>query len=339
MPKNRTHPSRLHSKKRATAVRPKRAKRFSATLSDRVRAYRDIHVHTLLSSLQRLRETPFSTSMTVVVIAIALAFPTGFYVLVKNIQEVSGELTTNNQISLFLKPDISNEAGARIAEQLKKNPKVQDVKLVDKEVGLKEFQTYSGFGDALDALEFNPLPVVIQVLPDESLDQPAKLGLLLKELETLPEADFAQLDMEWVERLHTISDIAERVVLLLGGLLGIGVIFIVGNTIRLELQNRRDEVVVTKLVGGTDAFIRRPFLYCGFWYGFMSSILAWLIVTITLLVLYGPVQRLSALYSSRYHLIFLDPSGFLVLVVAASILGIAGSWLVLAQHLNRLNPE
>ena len=277
--------------------------------------------------------------MTVVVIAIALAFPTGFYVLVKNIQEVSGELTTSNQISLFLKHDIGNKAGARIAEQLKKNPKVQDVKLIDKEAGLKEFQTYSGFGEALDALEFNPLPVVIQVLPDESLDQPAKLELLLKELETLPEADFAQLDMEWVERLHTISDIAERVVLLLSGLLGVGVIFIVGNTIRLELQNRREEVVVTKLVGGTDAFIRRPFIYCGFWYGFISSILAWLIVTVTLLVLYGPVQRLSALYSSRYHLLFLDPGGFLVLVVVASLLGIAGSWLVLAQHLNRLNPE
>lgn len=277
--------------------------------------------------------------MTVVVIAIALAFPTGFYVLVKNIQEVSGELTTSNQISLFLKHDISNKAGARIADRLRKNPKVQDVKLIDKEAGLKEFQAYSGFGEALDALEFNPLPVVIQVLPHESLDQPAKLELLLKELETLPEADFAQLDMEWVERLHTISDIAERVVLLLSGLLGVGVIFIVGNTIRLELQNRREEVVVTKLVGGTDAFIRRPFLYCGFWYGFMSSILAWLTVTVTLLVLYGPVQRLSALYSSRYHLLFLDPAGFLVLVVVASILGIAGSWLVLAQHLNRLNPE
>jgi len=286
-----------------------------------------------------LRETPFSTSMTVVVIAIALAFPTGFYVLVKNIQEVGGELTTSNRISLFLKHDIGNKAGARIADRLRKNPKVQDVKLIDKEAGLKEFQTYSGFGEALDALEFNPLPVVIQVLPDESLDQPAKLELLLKELETLPETDFAQLDMEWVERLHTISDIAERVVLLLSGLLGVGVIFIVGNTIRLELQHRREEVVVTKLVGGTDAFIRRPFLYYGFWYGFISSILAWLIVTVTLLVLYGPVQRLSALYSSRYHLLFLDPTGFLVLVVVASLLGIAGSWLVLAQHLNRLNPE
>ncbi len=339
MPENRTHPSRFRPKKPKKAARPKPSKRFSATFSDRLRAYRHIHAHTLFSSFQRLRETPFSTSMTVVVIAIALAFPTGFYVLVKNIQEVGGELTTSNRISLFLKHDIGNKAGARIADRLRKNPKVQDVKLIDKEAGLKEFQTYSGFGEALDALEFNPLPVVIQVLPDESLDQPAKLELLLKELETLPETDFAQLDMEWVERLHTISDIAERVVLLLSGLLGVGVIFIVGNTIRLELQHRREEVVVTKLVGGTDAFIRRPFLYYGFWYGFISSILAWLIVTVTLLVLYGPVQRLSALYSSRYHLLFLDPTGFLVLVVVASLLGIAGSWLVLAQHLNRLNPE
>jgi cell division transport system permease protein len=306
---------------------------------DKLHAYRDLHAHALFSSLGRLVASPFTSVMTIVVLAIAISLASGFYILVANLQQLTGNLEASNQISLFLRYEISNAKANSLADRIRRNPSVQEVKLITKEQALKEFQTYSGFGEAIKALEKNPLPFVIQVVPRNSLENKQAIEALLGTLKQETEVDFAQMDMQWVERLQSIMEVAQRGVTLLSLLLGVGVLFITGNTIRLELHNRRDEVVIAKLVGATDGFIQRPFLYSGFWMGFFSGVAAWFIVTVTTLILKQPIEKLSGLYDSAFHILFLGFTETLELLAISSGLGIAGSWIVLHFQLQKLKPE
>ena len=302
-------------------------------------AYRDHHAHALFSSLGRLVATPFSTLMTISVLAISIALATGFYIMVINIQQFTTNLEASNQISLFMKDSISDDKAIVIADSIKQNPSVQGVKLISKEQALAEFKTYSGFGTAIDILEKNPLPVVIQVQPKNSLQDPQALDKLLQNLKQLDTVEYAQADMQWVERLQSIMDVANYSTLLFGFMIAIGILFIIGNTIRLELQSRKDEVIISKLVGATNAFIRRPFLYTGFWLGFISGVAAWFIVAILMLILKQPLEKLSGLYDNELHIIFLSIGETLALLGLTSLLGVFSSWGVLLFQLRHTRPE
>ena len=297
--------------------------------NDKVIAYRDLHIHALFSSLGRMIATPFSSIMTIAVLAIAISLATGFYVVVANIHQLTGSLETSNQISLFLREDVSDTHAKKVVENIRANQSVQSVKLITKEQALEEFKEYSGFGDAINTIKKNPLPIVLQVLPKNALDEKQGLDDLLKSFKQLPEVDFAQLDLQWVDRLQAIIDVAQLFASLLNILLAAAVLFIIGNTVRLEFYSRRAEVVISKLVGATNAFIRRPFLYTGFWMGFISGVSAWFIVTILMLILRSSVERLSGLYDGAMHLLFLDFAETLFLITASSLLGVLGAWAVL----------
>ncbi|WP_340122564.1 permease-like cell division protein FtsX [Methylobacter svalbardensis] len=307
--------------------------------ADKFHAYRNLHAHALFSSLGRLVASRFSSAMTIVVLAIAISLASGFYILVANLQQLAGNLEASNQISLFIKDEISDARLNKFAESIRRNPDIQEVKLITKEQALAEFQAYSGFGDAVKALEKNPLPVVIQVLPRNSLENEQALTDLLDDFERSAEVDFAQMDMQWVKRLQSIMEVARRGVILLSLLLGAGVLFITANTIRLELYKRRDEVVIAKLVGATNSFICRPFLYSGFWIGFFSGVTAWFIITTIMLILKQPVETLSRLYDDAFHVLFLGFTETLALLLISSVLGVVGSWIVLHFQLRQLKPE
>jgi cell division transport system permease protein len=306
---------------------------------DKFHAYRNHHAQALFSSLGRLVASRFSSAMTIVVLAIAISLASGFYILVANLQQLAGNLEASNQISLFIKDEISEARINKFADSIRKNPDIQEVKLITKEQGLADFQAYSGFGEAVKALEKNPLPVVIQVLPKKTLENEQGLKALLDDFGRSAEVDFAQMDMQWVKRLQSIMEVARRGVILLSLLLGAGVLFITANTIRLELYNRRDEVVIAKLVGATNGFILRPFLYSGFWIGFFSGVTAWFIVTVIMLILKQPVETLSRLYDGAFHVLFLGFTETLALLLISSVLGVAGSWIVLHFQLRQLKPE
>lgn len=297
------------------------------------------HTHALFSSLGKLTAAPFSTAMTLVVLAIAVSLPAALFLLVTNLQQVAGNLESGNRISLFLRQEVSDSAGQEIADRLQRDAKVEEATLITKGEALEEFRKYSGFGEALNVLGDNPLPVVIQVIPKENAATSADIESLLQALQKEPDVDYAQMDLLWVKRLQSMMTIAKRAVALIALLLGIGVIFIIGNTVRLELQNRRDEIMISKLVGATNAFIRRPFLYTGFCYGFAGGVLAWIIVAVLLLLLRGPVQTLADLYQSGYRLNFLGFGESFVLISVSASLGVSGSWLTLLNHLRRVNPE
>lgn len=306
---------------------------------EKFQAYLINHAHGLFSSVGRLSRTPFSSIMTVIVLAIAIALAGCFYIVVANIQQVTGSLQASNEMSLFLKDRITESEGQKLANQLAQNSNVESIKFISRKQAMDEFKANSGFGDALNALDENPLPNVIQVLPKNVLDSREALDRLVTELKQLPEVDFVQVDMQWVERLQAIMRIAGRAVTVVSVLLGFAVTFITGNTIRLELHNRQDEVYISKLVGATHAFIQRPFLYTGFWLGFIAGFSAWMIITIMLLILESPVEKLSILYNSSFELLYFSFSEFILLVMTSAGLAVLGSWAVVHYQLRRIKPQ
>lgn len=329
-----------HVNKKPVKQEPRwQTKNSGGNFVDKFHAYRNHHAQALFSSLGRLVASRFSSAMTITVLAIAISLASGFYILVANLQQLAGNLEASNQISLFLKDEISEARANKFVNSIKQNPDIQDVKLITKDQALEEFRSYSGFGEAIKALEKNPLPFVVQVLPKNSLEDEQALETLLDDFKRSAEVDFAQMDMQWVKRLKSIMAIARRGVTLLSLLLGAGVLFITANTIRLELHNRRDEVVIAKLVGATNGFIHRPFLYSGFWIGFFSGVAAWFIVTTIMLILKQPIETLSRLYDDAFHVVFFGFAETLALLFISSILGVVGSWIVLHFQLQQLKPE
>lgn len=306
-------------------------------LSDRVKAHWNLQSDSLRESFRRMWQTPIASTLTILVVAIALALPASFNALIQNARQPIEALESTSQISLFLKPELSNEAGRKLALKLNKHPALAGATLITKEDGLKELAAYSGFGDALAALNSNPLPAVIIVHPVET-DADA-VTRLLAELKTLPEADRVQFDSEWLEKLRALLAIAGRCAAAFSVLLGFGVLFIVGNTIRLELQNRREEIAVAKMLGATHRFIRRPFVHAGLWYALLGAILAWLLANLFILGVRSPANQLAELYGSPFRLSYLGLADTAILLASAVLLGIIGAWVVVAHFLREIDPD
>jgi cell division transport system permease protein len=302
-------------------------------------AYARDHLRTLIASLGRICRTPLSSIMTTAVIGIALALPGGLYVLLANLQTVIGGWDNSARISLFLKLNTPLQSVETLAARLKRRTDVADVQVISPAQALQQFRAASGFSDALDALPGNPLPPVLVVSPAAYGDQPEQAAALVSKLERLPAADQAQLDTQWLERLQAIMDIARRGVTAIAVLLGLAVLLIVGNTVRLDIQNRREEIEVAKLVGATDAFVRRPFLYGGFWYGLLGGALSWLLILTAMLIMASPAKQLALLYGSQYQLLGPGIKGTLLLLGVGAALGLSGSWLAVGRHLSAIEPR
>ncbi len=296
------------------------------------------HAQTALFSLGRLYRTPVASLMTAAVIGIAFAMPAGLYLLVDNLQQLGQRWDGSASLSLFLKQDIREERAHNLAERLRTWPEIASVQLVTPDQALAEFRELSGFGDALDALESNPLPGVLTVKPSAGHGDAEQSGFLQDKLGRLPEVEIAQLDLQWVKRFGTMMEIAQRGILLVGSLLALAVLLTVGNTIRLDIFNRREEIEVSKLIGATNAFIRRPFLYSGLWYGLIGAGLAWLLVELAFWQLRGPVRQLAGLYQSEFALATFGLTEAFLLLLLGILLGLAGSWLAVGRHLSAIQP-
>jgi len=296
------------------------------------------HVQVMLSSLGELWRQPVATSMTLLVIGIALLLPAGLFVILKNVEQVSGEWQHANRISLFLQDEISDKRGEQLAEQLQTWPDIVDVSFQSAQQSLNEFREISGLQSLLDTLPENPLPAVIIIEPEEAQQQEA-IEALLERLDALPEVDLAQLDMQWLQRLRSINETGQRGITILAILLSLSVLLVIGNTIRLAILNRQTEIRVIKLVGGTNTFVRRPFLYTGMWYGFLGGVLAWIALLISLLIISGPIDELAALYDSQFTLKWFGGQMLFALPISGLLLGVMGAWLAVSRHLNAIEPS
>jgi cell division transport system permease protein len=297
------------------------------------------HLRVFIASLGDLTRHPMATLMTTAVIAIALALPTGLYLALNNVSGLSAGWDGSTQISLFLHTKVSEQKAQTLAKRLRLHNEIDQVKLISKKDGLEQFKGLSGFGDALKFLDENPLPIVLVVQPIVDPKRPDKVTHLIKELEEEKLVELAQLDVQWVKRLYALLEIAQRGIWIIGSLLGLAVLLIVGNTIRLDIQNRRSEIEVAKLIGASNAFIRRPFLYIGLWYGLCGGLLAWLLTAVSLNFLEGPVQKLAVLYHSTFQLSGLQGDNVLSLIGISCGLGLLGSWLAVGRHLSKIEPS
>ncbi|CAA0080576.1 Cell division protein FtsX [BD1-7 clade bacterium] len=305
----------------------------------RFQAYLKDHQRVMKESLKRLYRQPTNSMLTWCVIGIALALPVGLYLALGNIQALGQRFEGNAQISLFLDQKLTADAQQQLVDDLQQWQEIATVSLITKEQALEEFMTLSGYSDVLDRLDTNPLPAVIEISPIPLYNEPENAQKLLQRLQELPAVDMAQLDLAWVQRLAAMLKIGQRIALGLVILLSAGVLLIIGNTIRLEIESRRDEIIVAKLVGATDAFVRRPFLYTGLWYGTGGGAIATVIIAFGLSALNGPVAELAGLYESDHRLLGLNVSDVLSLWCMGAMLGLAGAWFSVTRHLSALEPR
>jgi len=315
------------------------AKRDQPGLGTAFKSYLLRHAQVFFYSLGQLWRAPFSMLMTAAVIGIALALPAGLHVVLKNVELISGGWDGAAKLSVFLKTSVSDDQARQLGKRVRSLPQVAEVEVISRKQALNEFKQESGFGEALDALDDNPLPAVLIITPRLQNNDVAAIQTLATRLKQEPGVEFTQLDRQWLQRLYGIMHIIGRGVLILGVALALAVVLVVGNTIRLAIQNRRQEIVVVKLIGGTDAFIRRPFLYTGFWYGLFGGIIALILVELALWTINGPVENLAGLYASRFYLHNLDSGTIFTLLLLSVSLGLAGSWLAVGRHLREIEPR
>ncbi len=297
------------------------------------------HLQQAVGSLGDLWRTPFTSVMTVFVLGVSLALPATLHLFVKNAQQVSEQWDSASQITLFLKLSINDKSAQNLVKRLKLYPEVSAVHYISAKQALKEFKILSGFGQSLEYLSNNPLPATILVTPTKRASQADAANELLAKLKQEREGDQGKLDLEWLTRLEAMAQLIKNIVSGVALLLCISVILIVGNTIRLAILSQQDAIAIMKLVGATDSFIQRPFLYSGVWYGIFGGLLSWLAVSLLAQYLTGAINKLTDLYQSDFQLQGLAFSEALLLIAFAVLLGLIGSYISVRKHIRAIEPN
>lgn len=302
-----------------------------------IAAWINQHKKAIQFSSQRLWVNPLATWITLAVIALALALPTGLYILLKNLETVTSDEREIPTISLFLKQSVTEQQAMDRAELLSEMPEIDNVQVVTKDMAVDKFKNIKGFAETLKTLGENPLPHVIIVTPELTLLGNLEMDIetFAKSLKNYPEVDDIQIDLEWVERLRAIIHIADRITFVIAFLLGITVLLVVGNTIRLNISGRKNEIEVTQLMGATNRYIRRPFLYEGLWYGFFGGIFSLVIVHFSLLFIVAPVQTLAELYNNDFVISGVGITVIIKILIISSLLGLIGANIAVGRHLKR----
>lgn len=311
----------------------------SISLRARLQAWLEHHGSSAADALLRLSDTPMATLLTSLVVAIALALPATLLIIFGNVQQLSERWDARPRVLVYVHPQARTEAITKWIETLSDDVAIESVKFISADEALAEFQRESGFGDVLKLLDENPLPATVVLTPTDSALLEEGLPALLDRLRASALVDDLDVDLEWVRRLREITVLCRRMVLTLATLLGLGVLLSIGNTIRLAIENRRDEIVVTKLVGGTDGFVRRPFLYTGVWYGLFGGLVACLLVSVAFASIAPSVRSLLGSYQSDFEFQQLNLFGVMLILIIGAGLGWLGASLAVGRHLADVQPR
>ena len=295
------------------------------------------HFHALAAAIKRLTRTPIGSLLSIAVIGIAFSLPAGIYVLLENLQSLSGQFSGAPQLSLFLKLDADLEAVAEIESRLKQHPDVGRFTFIPKGAALEQLRQSNDWGDVMDGLERNPLPDAF-VLSTRNIS-PERLEALRAELMKLPQIEHAQLDSAWAKRLDALLKLGRAGVLMLAALLSFSLVAVAFNTIRLQIMTMRDEIEVSKLIGATRGFIRRPFLYFGAIQGAVGGAAAWLIISWGIHMADEQLKHLMNLYEVNFRLYHLSLEDSLSLLLLSALLGWIGAWLSVTYQLGRIEPR
>ena len=302
-----------------------------------MRVWLSQHVRTLAATLAKLVRSPVASLLNIGVIGVALALPVGFHVALTHLQGLARGLAADPQLSVFLALDASRNDVAQIETRLKQHPAVRKFSYISREHALREMKASTGLADVVDSLNDNPLPDAFVV--DAGDSAPQTLEALRDEIRRWPKVAHVQLDAAWARRLEAVLKLGRLAVLMLGTLLAFALIAITFNTIRLQIMTQREEIEVAKLIGATDSFIRRPFLYYGAVLGVAGGMAAWTIVAAGVYVLNDGLTDLSRLYGTRFRLHPLGLEDSLSLLLFSGWLGWFGTWLSVNQHLSQIDPR
>jgi cell division transport system permease protein len=309
------------------------------SFANRIRSWRSHHRLVASQSIRRLIATPVSSMMTILVLAVAITLPAALNIAISNVAQLTGQANDNVQMSLYLQNDISDKKARKITADVSRWDSVSGTRYISPQEAKASFNDMEGFAGIIDSLPKNPLPgVIVLTLSEHSLSS-EKLINLKKKAMGIKEVASAKIDLEWLQKIHAILGLAQQVAAVLTVLLSIGVMLVVGNTIKLSIDNRREEIIVTKLVGATNAFVRRPFLYMGLWFGIGGALIALALISLCKYALTSALESLSLAYGGEIALSGLGLTNSLVLLVLAALLGWLGAWLAASQHIRALEPR
>jgi len=296
-----------------------------------------LHQHEAVSSVMRIRDSGPASMLTALVIAIAIAMPTSLHLLLNNVEDLLNSWDQQNSLTVFIAPNLAEQDASQLEQQVASWPEVKHTRFISAAMALEDFRRNSGLSDIINQLNDNPLPAAI-VLQSMSQD-PERLQILKQRLENLDNVDSVVVDTAWIKRLNAMVRLGERFTIALSVALLISVLLIILNTIRLAIANRSDEIAITKLMGATDSFVRRPFLYTGAWFGFVGGFMSLILAEMLIILLQGPVIVLAALYESDYALQGVSIIELLLVPIAGLTIGLIGALLAVSSHLRSLLPE
>lgn len=307
------------------------------TLSSRWRGWLRHHRAMCLDSALRLVRAPLGSLFTMLAIAIALVLPAGLWLMLDGARLLDAELDASATATVYLAADVDDGEAGRIQQALNAHPEIKASRLITAEQGMAEFQQSLGLSDLMSRLPDNPLPASVVLTPFDP--SPQAMRALAAQLEALPGVDEVRLDLAWLDRLRKLAELGRRATLGLGVLFGLGVLLVVGNTIRLAVASRRKEIEVVTLIGATHAFVRRPFLYSGAWFGLGGGALALALLTLGADWLAAPISALAASYGASYSLPRLGWAGSAIVLTCSTLLGWLGAWLAVSRHLSKIRPR
>lgn len=309
------------------------------SLASRIESWRSHHRLVAAQSIRRLVVTPVSSLMTILVLAIAITLPAALNIAITNVAQLTGQANDHVQMSLYLENGISDTQGRKLATTIAGWDSVTSTRYVSPQEAKDSFKNMEGFTEIIDSLPQNPLPgVVVVILSEQSLSINDAEKLREKAV-ARQDVSIAKIDLAWLQKLHAIIGLAQQVAAVLSVLLAIGVVLVVGNTIKLSIDSRREEIIVTKLIGATNAFVRRPFLYMGLWFGIGGALIALLLIHVCKFALTNAIESLSLVYGGDIVLAGLGFTDSITLVLMGAILGWLGAWLAASQHIRALEPR
>ena len=309
------------------------------SVASRIQSWRSHHRLVATQSIKRLISTPISSVLTMLVLAIAITLPAALNIAITNVAQLTGQANDHVQMSLYLQNGISDSEGRKLATQIAGWDSVTSTRYVSPQEAKDSFKAMEGFAEIIDSLPQNPLPgVVVAIMSEQSLTV-NQAERLRKKATALEGVATAKIDLEWLQKLHAIIGLAQQVAAILTALLAIGVVLVVGNTIKLAIDSRREEIIVTKLIGATNAFVRRPFLYMGLWFGIGGALMALTLINICKYALTSAIESLSLVYGGDIVLAGLGFTNSITLVLMGAMLGWLGAWLAASQHIRALEPR
>ncbi|STU91803.1 cell division protein FtsX [Klebsiella pneumoniae] len=317
---------------------PKRPKAAPNPASRKSNVFNEQVRYAWHGALQDLKSTPLATFLTVMVIAISLTLPSVCYMVYKNVSSAASQYYPSPQITVYLEKTLDDDAAARVVGQLQAEQGVDKVNYLSRDEALGEFRNWSGFGGALDMLEENPLPAVAIVVPKLDFQSTEALNTLRDRVTRIQGVDEVRMDDSWFARLSSLTGLVGRVSAMIGVLMVAAVFLVIGNSVRLSIFARRDTINVQKLIGATDGFILRPFLYGGAMLGFSGAFLSLILSEILVMRLSSAVTEVAKVFGTQFELSGLGFDECLLMLIVCSMIGWVAAWLATVQHLRHFTP-